>query len=50
VPNSPATPARSVRIPDELWATLRAVADERGETITDVILRAIRQYLRHYPE
>lgn len=47
-PNQPATPGRSVRIPDELWEALRSRADERGETVTDVILRAIRFYLREY--
>jgi hypothetical protein len=50
VPNKPATPARSVRIPDEIWDALRARADERGETITDVVLRALRAYLREYDE
>lgn len=48
VPNQPATPGRSIRIPDELWDALRARADERGETVTDVVLRAIRLYLREY--
>lgn len=48
VPNQPATPGRSIRIPDELWEALRARADERGETVTDVILRAIRTHLREY--
>jgi hypothetical protein len=37
-------------VPDELWAILRRIADERGETITDVILRALRQYVGHYPD
>jgi hypothetical protein len=31
-----------------MWEALRVRADERGETITDVILRAIRLYLRNY--
>lgn len=48
MPNQPATPVRSVRIPDELWDALRARADERGETVTDVVLRALRVYLREY--
>lgn len=47
-PNQPRTPSRSVRISDELWEELRRRADERGETVTDVILRAIRAYLREY--
>lgn len=48
MPNAPRTPVRSVRIPDEVWEALRRRADERGETITDVILRAIHRYLRDY--
>lgn len=48
MPNQPATPNRTIRIPDEVWEALRARADERGETITDVVLRALRAYLREY--
>lgn len=50
VPNKPATPGRSIRIPDEVWDALRQRADERGETMTDVVLRALRAYLREYDE
>jgi hypothetical protein len=50
VPNKPATPGRSIRVPDELWDALRARADERGETVTAVVLRALRAYLREYDE
>jgi NRPS condensation-like uncharacterized protein len=48
MPNQPATPVRSLRIPDDVWDALRERADERGETVTDVVLRAIRAYLREY--
>lgn len=48
VPNKPATPGRSIRIPMDLWEALRARADERGETVTAVVLRALRAYLREY--
>lgn len=47
-PNRRGTPVRTVRIPDEMWEALRARADERGETVTDIVLRALRQYLREY--
>lgn len=50
MPNQPATPVRTVRISDEVWQALRQRADERGETVTDVVLRAIRLYLREYDE
>lgn len=49
-PNTPGTPVRTVRIPDEMWDALRLRADERGETVTAVVLRALRQYLREYDD
>ncbi len=45
MPNQPKTPARSVRIPDEVWHAAQARAAERGETVTDVILRALKRYV-----
>lgn len=38
---------RSVGVPDELWEAVKARAAERGETVTDVILRALRRYVRN---
>ena len=49
VPDQPKTPHRSVRVPDEIWDEVRRKASDRGETITDVILRALKQYLRDPP-
>jgi len=46
VPNQPKTPTHSVRVPQELWDAVRAKAKKRGETVTDVILRALKAYLR----
>ncbi len=40
------TPLRSVRIPDDLWAAALERAAENGETVTDVVLRALRRYVR----
>ncbi len=45
-PNQPKTPKRSVRVPDELWQAVKVKAKQRGETITDVIVRALKRYLR----
>jgi hypothetical protein len=50
VPNKPATPGHTFRIPPEIWQALKARADERGETVTAVVLRALRLYLREYDE
>jgi hypothetical protein len=46
MPNQPATPARSVRVGEALWSAAKARAAERGETVTDVIVRALREYVR----
>lgn len=45
-PNKPKTPTHSVRVPQELWDAVRAKAKRQGETITDVIIRALKRYLR----
>ena len=46
MPNQPKTPARGVRVPDELWSAAKAKAAERGETVTDAIVRALERYVR----
>jgi hypothetical protein len=38
------TPARSIRIPDDEWRAAQQRAAERGETLTDVIRRALKRY------
>lgn len=44
----PATPHRSVRVPDDLWQAAKRKAAERGETLTSVIIRALVRYVRDY--
>lgn len=46
MPNQPKHPARTVRVPDSLWAEAKAKADERGETMSQVIRDALRRYVR----
>lgn len=46
VPNQPKTPQRTVRVPDDLWLAVKRKAAQRGETVTDVIVRALRRYIR----
>lgn len=48
MPNRPRVdnPARSVRVPDPLWEAAKVRAAERGETVTDVLVRALRRYVR----
>lgn len=45
MPNQPKTPGRNVRIPNDLWEEAKAKASERGETVTDAIIRALRRYV-----
>lgn len=46
MPNQWKTRARSVRVPDDLWAAAKAKAEERGETVTDALVRALELYVR----
>lgn len=48
VPDRRHTPTRTVRVADDLWAAAREIAGERGETVTDVIVRALEQYARSH--
>ncbi len=45
VPNKPATPHMTIRVPVELRQAAQAKAAENGETISDVIRRALEQYV-----
>lgn len=48
MPNQPATPNRTMRIPDEVWQEAQRIAADRGETVTDVVVRALRRYVRQF--
>jgi len=37
-------PSHTVRVPDNEWQAAKAAAKARGETVTDVIRRALRRY------
>ena len=39
------TPARSVRVGVDLWNAAKTRAAERGETVTDIVVRALREYV-----
>jgi hypothetical protein len=42
----PGNPARAVRVEDALWKAAQERAAERGETVSDVIRRALERYTR----
>lgn len=49
-PNQPGRTARTVRVDDDLWAAVTTVADARGESVSDVVRRALRRYVNRYPD
>jgi predicted HicB family RNase H-like nuclease len=46
MPNAPKTPSRNVRVPDDLWQAAMAKALDRGETLSEVIRRALEKYVK----
>lgn len=40
------TPIRGIRVPEGLWRAAQAKAKQRGETLTEVIMRALHRYVR----
>ena len=45
VPNQPKTPARAVRIDDETWESIKAEAERRKITASDVVREALTKHL-----
>ena len=45
VANQPKTPLHSFRCDDELWEAVKVRARENGETIADVLRRALADYM-----
>lgn len=46
VPNQPKTPLRSFRIPDEVYRAAQAKAAAKGESVSDVVRRALERYVK----
>ncbi|GAS98919.1 Gp65 [Mycolicibacterium canariasense] len=46
MPNQPRTPLRSFRIPDDLYEAAQQKAEEKGETVSDVVRRALERYVK----
>lgn len=40
------TPPRSIRVPDDVWEAAKEKAAERGETISQVVVDALRRYVK----
>lgn len=46
MPNQPKTPARAVRISDDLWEAAQEVAAADGETVSDLVRSGLERELR----
>lgn len=46
MPNQPATQVRGFRLPDDLWEEVVRLAEERGETYTELVIRALWREVR----
>ena len=46
MPNQPATPNRTIRVPDEVWEPALVKAHAEGKTLTEVIVKALEAFLR----
>jgi hypothetical protein len=42
------TPIHNFRAPKDLWDEAAAIAEARNETMTDVLVRALRAYIRRH--
>ncbi len=49
VPNAPATQVRGFRLPDDIWEAVLRIAADQHVTATEIVLRALRAYIRRYP-
>lgn len=45
VPNTPGTPKRSIRVPDELWLAALEKAEQRDEDLSSVVRAALKRYV-----
>lgn len=48
MPNQPRAdnPTRAIRVSDGLWHAAQEKAAERGETVSDVVRRALERYVK----
>ncbi len=44
--NQPKTPGRMIRVPERVWRAAQTRAAERGETVSDVVRRALHDYVK----
>jgi predicted transcriptional regulator len=48
MPNTPGTPRRTVRIPDDLWDAAARIAAARDESLSDILRQALERYVKRH--
>ena len=48
MPNKPSTPARSVRLPDPLWAALQRIAEQTRLSTSEVVRLALEDWVKRH--
>jgi len=46
MPNAPKTPTRTIRVSNDLWTVVKDKAEIDGRTVTDVIVTALKEYVK----
>jgi predicted DNA binding CopG/RHH family protein len=46
MPNAPKTPTRTIRVSEELWTAVKEKAAADKRTVTDVIIEALKAYVK----
>lgn len=46
MPRGNPTPVRTVRVPDDLWAKIVALAEREGLTVSEVVVQALVRHAR----
>jgi len=46
MPNAPKTPTRTIRVASDLWFAVKDKAAIEGRTVTDVIVEALKAYIK----
>lgn len=48
MPNQPKTPGRLIRVDEALWRAAQDAAAANDETVSDVVRRALRNYVKRH--
>lgn len=50
VPNKPATPHRTIRIPNELWDAVKRKAADEEVTVSEVVIQLLTKWVNEYSD